>query len=143
MLYEIEEENRDLVMVNTRALDYDAIWFALRLGEKEADAADRIINLYHLAEESFNGDLLNRRSAHQYQEWAIALYKTRAELWRAAKNNQLVRRLIKHEVLEFHKCWRSPKLRGHVQTPYRLNANKLYELQRKAEAELEEEFDED
>ena len=148
MKYEFEDRG-ETTIVDTKQLDYEAIWDALRLRNGQREGANRIIDLYNSAD--FNDRILivtayswmkpYNREAQRHQ---ADHYRTRIELERAAQDNELVRKLVYHEILKLHPKWRShlitrkeeegrvvigPGHQRHPQALYRLSVCQLYELQ--------------
>ncbi|MBI2065947.1 hypothetical protein HYT60_00330 [Candidatus Woesebacteria bacterium] len=136
-------------VVDTRQLDYEAIWDALGLRDGQREGADRIIDLYNSAD--FNDGILivdayswmkpYNREAQRHQ---ADHYRTRSELERVAQDNKLVEKLIDYEILELHPQLRpylitrkeeesrtiiGPGHERHPQAPYRLNVWQLHELE--------------
>lgn len=136
MIYDFGLEDGETVSVDTRQLNYETIWDALGLRNREKKAANRVMVLY-------NAIALRHQEDH---------YKTRTQIERAAQNNKLVRKLIHLGILELHLKWRphlitrreekgkiilGPGHERHLQAPYRLDVWKLYTLESEGEPEYE------
>ena len=132
MKYEFKDVDGKIEVVDTRLLDYGAVWDALGLKKRERSGAGRIINLYNSAD--FNGGILvvtadswmkpYNREAHRHQS---DHYRTRSELEKAAQEPKLVEKLINCRILKLHPRMRS-YLERHPQAPYKLNMLELSEL---------------
>lgn len=148
MRYEFDDRG-ETVVVDTKQLDYEAIWSALGLKNEQRDGASRIIDLYNSAD--FDDGILIV-TAHSWtkpynreaQRHKADHYKTRLELERAAQDNGLVRKLVHHEILKIHKKWRyqlitrkeeggvikiGPGHERHPEAPYKLDVWQLHELE--------------
>jgi len=147
MKYELKDGG-ETTIVDTKQLDCEAIWDALRLRNEQREGANRIIDLYNSAD--FNDGILivtafswmkpYNREAQRHQ---ADHYRTRIELERAAQNNGLVKKLVHHGILKLHPKWYhlitrkeeegrvviGPGHQRHPQALYRLSVCQLYELQ--------------
>ena len=148
MRYEFEDRG-ETTIVDTKQLDYKAIWDALRLRNSQREGANRIIDLYNSAD--FNDRILILTACswmkpydREAQRHQADHYRTRLELERAAQDNGLVRKLVHQGVLELHPKWKhhlatrreeegriviGPGHERHPQAPYRLNVGLLHELE--------------
>ena len=148
MRYEFKDKGETIIL-DTKQLDYEAIWDALRLRNGQREGANRIMDLYNSA--YFNDRILivtaySRMKPYnkEAQRHQADHYRIRLELERAAQGNGLVRKLIHHGILEIHPKWRphlimrkkeegriviGPGHQRHPQAPYRLDVWRLYELE--------------
>ena len=156
MRYEFEDRG-ETTIVDTKQLDYEAIWDALRLRNGQREGANRIMDLYNSAD--FNDRILivtacswmkpGNREAQRHQ---ADHYRTRIELERTAQDNGLVKKLLHNGILKLHPKWRphlitrkeeegiiviGPGHQRHSQAPYRLDVWRLHELESSPELEYE------
>ena len=155
MIYEFEDRG-EMTIVNTKQLDYESIWDALKLRNSQRKGANRIIDLYNSSD--FNDRILivtayswMKPYNREAQRHKADHYRTRLELERAAQNNGLVRKLIHYGILEIHQKWTphlikrkkeegrivviGPGYQRHPQALYRLNVWRLHELELSPELE--------
>jgi hypothetical protein len=154
MIYEFESSG-ETIIVDTKQLDYEAIWDALGLRNRQRDGAKRIIDLYNSADFNDGIPIVTAYSRmkpynREAQRHQADRYRTRLELERAAQDNRLVRKLVHEGSLELHPTWVphlitrkeekggtvfGPGHERHPQAPYRLNVWKLHELESSPELE--------
>ena len=155
MRYEFDDGGKTTI-VDTKQIDYEAVWGALGLKKKQREEANRIIDLYNSANFNDGITIVTAYSCmkpynRETQRHQADHYRTRLELERVAQDNRLVRKLVHHGVLELHQKWRhlitrkeeedriviGPGHKRHPQAQYRLNIWNLYELESSPELEYE------
>ena len=143
MRYKYEDFHGDTIILDTKELDYKAIWGEIGLKKAQIGPADRIISLYN-SDDFFEEILIVTSNSwmkpynREFNLHQADNYKTRNEIEIAAKDNDVVSQLIDERVLELHKrlrkyvrCHRDKKNKiiSHPQASYRLDPWRLYELQ--------------
>lgn len=145
MRYEFESVEHGNYIVDTRDINYDITWNELNLNADEKEAADRIIEFYHLNDSSdeilvIDSYTFMKQIEREKQRHSADHYKTRRELEIISRKANLVEKLIESAVLELHPKWRrflsiiyedkekktisiSNKHKRHPQAPYRINPN--------------------